>query len=161
MKTLAFVPLALICLAGCSSPPVTPNYGHPSLNNAQPPVQVYQVQQPASGYVVVPDNQPPGVYVVPAQERQQSNAGGRAVMGALAGGLIGSQFGGSPNARVAGAAAGAALGVMSAQGQPSGQALGGALVGGVIGSRFGGGTGRQAAAAAGAALGAWLAVPNP
>ena len=153
--------LAAFCavLAGCASPhPVGVNYGHPALNNIQaaPPyaAAVYPAYQP----VHLPYDQG---YAVPAYTPASTmyTDPGRVAAGAVIGGLIGSQLGGSSNARIASSAAGAAIGVMAAQGHPSGQAIAGGVVGGVIGSRFGGGAGRNAAAAIGAGLGSWLAVP--
>lgn len=159
-ETAVKIALVAFCavLAGCASPhPVGINYGHPALNNIQaaPPYA-------AAGYPAQPMYQPydPG-YAVPAYTPAPTmyTDPGRVAAGAVIGGLIGSQFGGSANARIASSAAGAAIGVMAAQGRPSGQAIAGGIVGGVIGSRFGGGTGRNAAAAIGAGLGSWLAVP--
>ncbi len=97
----------------------------------------------------------PGYAPAPAR-----NDVGRTAVGALAGGVIGSQFGGSRNARTAATVVGAGAGAMVAQGGYSNEAVGGAVLGGIIGSRFGKGEGRNAAAAIGAGLGAWMAVKD-
>lgn len=90
----------------------------------------------------------------------QRNDLGRTAVGALAGGVVGSQFGGSKNARTAATVVGAGAGAMVAQGGYSNEAVGGAVLGGIVGSRFGKGEGRNAAAALGAGLGAWMAVKD-
>ena len=159
-------------LAGCASQPQAVNYGHPALNAAAQPT-VIVVQQPVPvysgyGYATYPPQAPyytqggyasgyaPGYAAAPPVAPR--NDAGRTAVGALAGGLVGSQFGGSRNARTAATVVGAGAGAMVAQGQYSNEALGGAVLGGVVGSRFGKGEGRNAAAALGAGLGAWMAV---
>lgn len=128
-------------MTGCAAPgPQLVNYGHPALNEA-----AYSYYQNAH-------------LVAPAQRSDNV----RVVIGSLAGGVIGSRFGGG-DGRIAGVAVGAATGAMAAQGGYGNDAAGGAggaLVGAIIGSRFGRGDGRLAGAALGAGLGAWLAVPR-
>jgi hypothetical protein len=185
MKSIFTLPLLATAafLAGCASQPQALNYGHPALNAvAQPAVIV--VQQPVPDYSGYGYDYGRGGYVQnypvgyatsyqPAPYYTQGgyapgyaaappvaprNDAGRTAVGALAGGLVGSQFGGSRNARTAATVVGAGAGAMVAQGQYSNEALGGAVLGGVVGSRFGKGEGRNAAAALGAGLGAWMAV---
>lgn len=94
----------------------------------------------------------------PAPSRLQNDPG-RVAVGTVAGGVIGSHFGGG-NGRLVGTAVGAATGAMMSQGQYTSEAAAGAAIGGIIGSRFGGGNGRAAATAIGAGLGAFMAAPR-
>ena len=166
---------ALAMLTGCATQQPVANYGHPALYAAQP---VVVVQQPAHVVYAQPQYRHGGYYAAapvyaPAPVYTQSyayapgyapaparNDVGRTAVGALAGGVIGSQFGGSKNARTAATVVGAGAGAMVAQGGYSNEAVGGAVLGGIIGSRFGKGEGRNAAAAIGAGLGAWMAVKD-
>jgi hypothetical protein len=175
---------ALAMLTGCATQQPVANYGHPALYAAQP---VVVVQQPAQVVYAQPQYRHGGYYAAapvyaPSPVYTQSyttypqpqsyayapgyapaparNDVGRTAVGALAGGVIGSQFGGSRNARTAATVVGAGAGAMVAQGGYSNEAVGGAVLGGIIGSRFGKGEGRNAAAAIGAGLGAWMAVQD-
>jgi outer membrane lipoprotein SlyB len=172
-----------LVLTGCATQPPHANYGHPALNQAaarptvvvvQPAPVVYTTT--SAGYTTVPAygygsttygygyggqaaSYPTYGYANPAPVAPQPNNNvGRTAFGAVAGGLVGSQFGGSPNARTAATVVGAGAGAMMAQGQYSNEAAAGAAIGGLVGSRFGKGEGRNAAAALGAGLGAWMAV---
>jgi outer membrane lipoprotein SlyB len=175
---------SMLLLTGCATQPPHANYGHPALNQvaARPTVVVVQpapvvYTTTSAGYTTVPaygyggttygygygGGQPASYptygYGNPAPVAPQPNNNvGRTAFGAVAGGLVGSQFGGSPNARTAATVVGAGAGAMMAQGQYSNEAAAGAAIGGLVGSRFGKGEGRNAAAALGAGLGAWMAV---
>jgi hypothetical protein len=166
MMKIVLAAAACAVLAGCATPqPPMVNYGHPALNNIQPVYVAVPVYQPAyqpgyqpgypaaypQGYSAPGYVQAPSMYADP----------GRVAAGTILGGIVGSQFGGSPSARIVGAVAGSAIGgSMAAQGSPSGDAVAGAIIGGVVGSRFGQGAGRGVATAIGAGLGSWLAVPR-
>lgn len=92
------------------------------------------------------------------QEQYQQRAGadrGGAMIGTIAGGLLGSQVG-RGNGRIAATAVGAAIGGVVGSGcrtTNGGQVLG-ALAGGILGSKVGGGNGQLAATAIGASVGA-------
>ncbi|NCQ51935.1 glycine zipper 2TM domain-containing protein [archaeon] len=128
-----------------------------------PPVNQVTTYSPPPSQGLIYDNgyyfpntkaQPQAQYYQQAQQPNRRDTGG-AVLGTLAGGLIGSQVG-RGDGNLAATAVGGAIGGVVGSGCRTingGQILG-ALAGGIIGSKIGGGSGRQAAVAIGASIGA-------
>lgn len=131
---------------------VAPNTYYYQRRN-EPQVQIYAVPQTVT-VQPRPYWQPQGNYYSPTYTNQPNNSLSGTI-GAIAGGVIGSQVG-RGNGSVASSAIGAATGLVVGSGcrtVTGGQVIG-AIAGGILGSQVGRGNGRTVAAAIGAATGA-------